>query len=102
VTGDIGLGIAGVLLGGFLNGSWVLPMKRLTAWRWENTWLTFSILGLVVIPWIVAAVTVPQLGAILTGTSGSTLARVLLFGFGWGAGNVLFGLGVSRLGIAVG
>jgi L-rhamnose-H+ transport protein len=102
VTGEIGLGVAGVLAGGFLNGSWVLPMKRLTGWRWENTWLAFSILGLVVIPWIVAVTTVPQLGAILGGASGATMAKVLIFGFGWGVGNILFGLGVNRLGIAVG
>lgn len=102
MTGEIGLGVAGVLVGGFLNGSWVLPMKRLTSWRWENTWLAFSILGMVVIPWIVAIATVPQLGAILSGASGATLAKVLIFGFGWGVGNVLFGLGVNRLGLAVG
>ena len=102
MTGEIGVGVAGVLVGGFLNGSWVLPMKRLTSWRWENTWLAFSILGMVVIPWIVAVATVPQLGAILGGASGATLAKVLIFGFGWGVGNVLFGLGVNRLGLAVG
>jgi L-rhamnose-H+ transport protein len=99
---DIGWGIAGVLLGGFLNGSWVLPMKRLPKWRWENTWLAFSVLGLVVIPWVVALATVPQLGEAIRVTSGPTLAKVLLFGFGWGVGNILFGLGVSRLGLAVG
>lgn len=102
MTGDIGLGIAGVLVGGFLNGSWVLPMKRLGQWRWENTWLAFSILGLIVVPWIVAVATVPELGAILAGASGATLAKVLIFGFGWGVGNILFGLGVNRLGLAVG
>ncbi|MFB3920906.1 MAG: L-rhamnose/proton symporter RhaT [Terriglobia bacterium] len=102
MTGNIGLGIAGVLLGGFLNGSWVLPMKRLGKWRWENTWLAFSLLGLIVIPWIVAFVTVPELDVILAGASGKTLAKVLIFGFGWGVGNILFGLGVNRLGLAVG
>lgn len=102
MTGEIGLGIAGVLAGGFLNGSWVLPMKRLSGWRWENTWLAFSVLGLIVVPWVVAVGTVPQLGQILGSTSGSTMAKVLVFGFGWGVGNILFGLGVNRLGIAVG
>ena len=58
---DIGWGIVGVLLGGFLNGSWVLPMKRMPKWRWENTWLAFSVLGLILIPWLVALETVPQL-----------------------------------------
>ena len=28
-------GVAWVLLGGILNGSFVLPMKRMPVWRWE-------------------------------------------------------------------
>jgi L-rhamnose-H+ transport protein len=99
---DLTLGIAAVLAGGILNGSWVLPMKRLTGWRWENTWLVFSVLGLLVIPWTVTVATVPGLGAVLAATSGATLAKVLVFGFGWGLGNILFGLGVSRLGLGLG
>lgn len=102
MTLDIGWGIAGVLIGGFLNGSWVLPMKRMLKWRWENTWLVFSVMGLIVVPWAVALATVPQLGNILHHTSWFTLTKVLVFGFGWGIGNILFGVGVSRLGMAVG
>jgi L-rhamnose-H+ transport protein len=30
------------------------------------------------------------------------MVKVLVFGFGWGVGSVLFGLGVARLGLAVG
>jgi len=99
---SIGWGIAGVLLGGFLNGSWVLPMKRMQGWRWENTWLVYSVVGLIIVPWSAALATVPQLTEAFHATSGATLAKVLIFGFGWGIGSVLFGLGVSRLGLAVG
>jgi L-rhamnose-H+ transport protein len=97
----ITIGIAGVLVGGFFSGSWLLPMKRLNGWRWENTWLAFSILGLVTIPWVVSFATVPHISDLIAGTPRATLARILLFGFGWGVGNILFGLGVNRLGIAV-
>jgi len=99
---SIGWGIAGVLLGGLLNGGWILPMKHLRAWQWENSWLVYSVVGLIIIPWIVAFFTVPQLGEIYRSTSWATLAKVVVFGFGWGIGSVLFGLGVSRLGLAVG
>lgn len=99
---DIVWGIAGVLFGGLLNGSFVLPMKRLHAWRWENSWLVYSVSGLLAIPWMVAVMAVPQLGGILQGASWTVLAKVLLLGFGWGVGSVLFGLSVSRMGLAVG
>ncbi|HVN22216.1 MAG TPA: L-rhamnose/proton symporter RhaT [Dongiaceae bacterium] len=99
---NMGWGVAGVLVGGLLNGSFVAPMKRMSAWRWENSWLVYSVSGLLVIPWIVAFATVPQLVQVFQGSSSSTLLQVVLFGLGWGVGSVLFGLGVNRLGLAVG
>lgn len=102
MNGNLGWGIAGVLLGGLLNGSFVAPMKRLHAWRWENSWFVYSVSGLLLVPWLVALAVVPELGAIFVQTSGGTLLKVLLFGFGWGVGSVLFGLGVSRMGLSVG
>jgi L-rhamnose-H+ transport protein len=42
------------------------------------------------------------LNQVFHATSEATLAKVLVFGFGWGIGSVLFGLGLNRLGLAVG
>lgn len=95
-------GVAGVLIGGLLNGSFVAPMKRMQAWRWENSWFVYSVSGLLVIPWLAALATVPHLGDVFGSSSGSALLQVVLFGLGWGVGSVLFGLGVNRLGLAVG
>lgn len=99
---DLAYGIAGVLVGGILNGSFVAPMKKIPGWKWENTWLVYSISGLLVIPWIAAVATVPNLSAVLIGASAVSIWRVLLFGLGWGLGSVLFGLGIARMGLAVG
>jgi L-rhamnose-H+ transport protein len=74
----------------------------MSGWKWENTWLVYSISGLLVIPWIAAFATVSNLGAVLTGASEASIWRVLLFGLGWGVGSVLFGLGIARMGLAVG
>ena len=102
MTVDLGWGIGGVLIGWLLNGSWVLPMKRIKAWKWESTWLFFSVVGLVIIPWAAAVTTVPNLGRVFHETCWLTLGKVIVFGIGWGVGNILFGIGVSRLGLAVG
>ena len=99
---DLTYGIAGVLAGGILNGSFVAPMKKTQVWKWENTWLVYSVSGLLIIPWIAALATVPGLGEVLAGAPSAVVWRVLLFGFGWGVGSVLFGLGVARMGLAVG
>jgi L-rhamnose-H+ transport protein len=99
---SIGWGAIAVLVGGVLNGSFVAPMKRMSGWRWENSWLVYSLVGLLVIPWMTAFATVPHLLNIFQQSSTSTLLKVLLFGLGWGIGSVLFGIGVNRLGLAVG
>jgi len=95
-------GIALVLAGGLLNGSFVAPMKKLRGWQWEHGWLIYSAVGLVLVPWLVAAITLPRLEPLVTEADGAALARVLVFGFGWGVGSVLFGLGVNRMGLALG
>ena len=56
-------GIAWVLAGGVMNGSFVLPMKKMTGWRWENIWLPYSVVAMVIIPWSFALATVPGLAA---------------------------------------
>lgn len=102
MTGELALGVAAVLFGGLLNGSFVAPMKRLRRWQWENSWLVYTLIGLLIIPWIVAPLAVPDLGGVLAGASWQTILAVILFGLGWGLGSVLFGLGVQRMGLAVG
>jgi L-rhamnose-H+ transport protein len=96
-----GLGLGLVLLGGFLQGSFALPMKRMTSWRWENTWLIYSIAAMIVLPWAMAFATVPHLGEVLSRVRGAVIAEVAVFGLGWGVGSTLFGLGIRRVGMAL-
>lgn len=97
-----GLGISLGLVSGALLGSFALPSKRLKAWAWENTWLAYSAWGLVVLPWLLAAFTVPDLLGVLAATPRSTLAWVFLFGAMWGVGSLGFGLSLKLLGLAMG
>ncbi len=98
----IGWGLSLVVLGGMLNGSFAAPMKRLSAWKWENIWLIYAFSGLLILPWAVALVTVPHLGSVFQQSSGAVLAKVALFGFAWGIGGLLFGQGLARVGLALG
>src|ERR1700737_2365847 len=95
-------GIAVVTLAGLLNGSFAAPMKRMSAWRWENSWLLFAFSGLIVFPWIINFATVPNVASVYAGASPTTLAKVFAFGLLWGVGATLFGLGISRVGMALG
>ncbi len=90
-----------VVVGGLLHGSFALPMKKIARWKWENTWLVYSVAGLIVLPLALALATVPGLFGVYAGAASSTLAVIVLCGVGWGAGSTLFGLAIARVGMAL-
>ncbi len=100
---DAAAGLAVVVFGGLLHGSFAFPMKRIEARSsWENIWLLYSIFGLAILPPILALATVPSIIQIYRSASVGTLLLVALFGVGWGTGSVLFGQAISRIGMALG
>jgi L-rhamnose-H+ transport protein len=90
-----------VLLAGGTSGSFAVPMKHIRCWQWEHTWLAWSFLGMLVIPVAVAVVTVPDLGAVYRAAGLESFALTVLYGMIWGAGTVLLGLGITRVGLAL-
>ena len=91
-----------VLLAGLLQGSFVLPMTMVRQWSWEHTWATFSLLGMLVFNWIITLLLVPNIFSVYAASPVRDLAILAVFGMGWGVGAVLFGLGMERLGMALG
>lgn len=102
MTENVLWGLLVVVVAGVLNGSFAAPMKRMTGWQWENSWLIFAVSGLLVLPWIITFATVPRLMSTYAAASPSTFIKVLVFGILWGVGATLFGLGISRVGLALG
>lgn len=102
MTTDMAWGILAVLTGGVFNGSFVAPMKKLDGWRWGHGWFVYSLVGLVLVPLAASLATVPHLWTVLTTAEAGALRNSILFGLGWGIGSVLFGVGVDRMGLAVG
>jgi L-rhamnose-H+ transport protein len=96
------LGFSLIVIGGFMQGSYYLGLKWTRPWKWENIWLTYALFALVILPIIMAVVTVPQFGNALSLAPTGALAKVFLYGAGWGIGSVLSGLGVDRVGLAMG
>jgi len=91
-----------VLLAGLLQGSFILPMTLVKRWSWEHTWATFSFLGMFAFNWILTFLLVPNIFAVYASSPHRDLMILALFGMGWGIGAVLFGMGMDRLGMALG
>ena len=95
------VGIALTLLAGLMSGNCMLPMKFNRSWKWENTWLVFSVVSLIVIPWALALGLVDHLLDTYRALSLLQIAVPFLFGAGWGVAQVLFGISVQRLGLGL-
>jgi L-rhamnose-H+ transport protein len=90
------------LLAALLQGTFVLPTTLVREWAWEHTWATFSLLGMLVFNWIITLLFVPDIFSVYAASPARDLVVLGLFGLGWGVGAVLFGLGMDRLGMALG
>jgi len=59
-------------------------------------------MALLLVPWPLAFLTVPNLLGVLRSASAESVVMALLFGAGWGVGGVFFGLGIAALGLSLG
>lgn len=95
----LGLGI--VMFSGVLTATFPVPMKFSRAWKWENTWLAYATMALVIIPLVLAWSFVPHLFSLYVSLPARDLLLPLLFGFGWGIAQVTFGLSIACIGMAM-
>lgn len=99
---SVWVGVGLTLLAGLGSGNCMFPMKFARRWKWENLWLVFSLVSLVVIPWILAFCYVSKLWSVYSAIGLGTMVLPLSLGAGWGIAQILFGLSVARLGLALG
>ena len=95
------LGVFLAAFGGIMVGNCMVPMKYMRRWRWENVWVVFSLVALVAVPWGIALARLPDLFSIYSSVGPSSFLLSFLFGSGWGIAQVLFGLAVIRIGMAL-
>src|SRR5271170_5307565 len=94
-------GIATLVIAGVANASFTIPMKYTRKWAWENTWLAWTVLALVVLPFAAAVATLPNLLMVYSSAPVNNILEVLGFGAGWGIAQVFFGVAVDMIGIAL-
>lgn len=96
------LGIILVLAGGFSNGSFYMPFKKVKNWSWEVFWIVGGIFSWIIAPLIFSFATVNGLTGILGNASMADLLKPFIFGILWGFGGLTFGLSMRYLGISLG
>src|SRR5260370_34199692 len=101
MASSLPIGIALALLAGLMSGNCMLPLKFNRRWKYENTWLVFSVVSLVLLAWALAVGLVDHIFEAYRSLSWFQIALPFLFGVGWGIAQVLFGISVLRLGLGL-
>jgi L-rhamnose-H+ transport protein len=99
---SIELAILLVALGGILEGLFSIPVTRTPRWEFENIWFVGSLAALVIIPWPLVYLTVPDVGALYRSVPSGVLVAVILSGLAWGIGGIFWGRAIGALGMALG
>jgi len=99
---DPTVGILIFTLGGLAGAIFYLPFKKVKGWAWESYWLVYAVAGLVVVPWLLAFATSPNLVSVLRAAPGSEILYCLACGAIWGFGGLTWGLMIRYLGVGLG
>ena len=97
--------IIGMLIfcgGGLAGATFLLPARGVKGWAYETWWMFYCVVGLLLMPAIVCAITVPDFCGVIAAAPGTTLLKCVAFGAIWGVGGLTWGLMVRYLGIGLG
>lgn len=98
---NLWVGIALAVAAAFINGNFAVPLKGAKKWSWENSWAVYSLVALLISPWALAWFTLPRLGETYGKLSAAEILTPLAFGAAWGVSQVLLGISVARVGMAL-
>jgi L-rhamnose-H+ transport protein len=101
-TTNPALGVLIFALGGLAGAVFYLPFKKVKNWAWESYWFIYAVFGLVLVPWILAFATSPNLLTVLKNSPGNELKYCFLCGAMWGVGGLTWGLMIRYLGVGLG
>ena len=97
----IGQGVGWIVLAGILGGSVLAPIKIMRAWRFEKSWAIYSVWAYLIMPWLLALLTIPHLFHLYLQVSARTMLICAVCGIGWGTAVVLYGIAVNMIGLSL-
>ncbi len=89
------------VIGGNSTGFSLLPLKFERIWKFENFWLLYTIVSLLVVPPILAYALCPGLIGVYKSLPMHELVLPFVFGALWGLAQLGAGMGAHRLGFAL-
>jgi len=98
---SVSIGVILAIIAGVLNGSFAAPIKYAKVWKWENIWAVWAVFGMVIFPWLILFITVPRPLEVYQQGGLQNTMMLVAFGLGFGLAQILFGLGIAAVGMAL-
>ncbi len=96
------LGFGLVLVAAIAGGGLAVPLKMRRNFELENIYIPATVVMMLILPLVMAAFVIPNWTEAVHAAGAAAVLKGAAFGFGWGAGSVLFGYGVTMAGMSVG
>lgn len=90
-----------LLLACLFQGSFGICFKKYKPFHWETFWLLFSVIGVLAIPHIWAAIEVPDYFSYLAATPKGTLFAGAAAGFIWGVSSIWYSRAIDMIGVSL-
>lgn len=99
---NVAIALLFVLIAGVINGSFALPTKYISKWRFENIWLQFAVWAFVILPWLIIFILVPHVFQVYAEAPLIFLLVIFLGGLLFGFGQICFALAMNYIGLGLG
>ncbi len=96
------IGILLAISAGVMLGFWAMPEKYVKNYAFENAWGLCYLFVLWLIPAIVGFTMINNFGQVLTDVGTPVLLKMLIPGFLWGVGMMLWGKAINHIGMSLG
>ncbi len=94
-------GTALAVAAGLAGGLCAAPVKLMKSYRFEHWAFVYSLLGMLLLPWLLAALLCPNLQEAISQAATADLLKANACSLAWGTANVLFCLCLLRIGFSL-
>lgn len=98
----VALGVLLHAIGGFVAGTFNLPIRKIRGRSWESGWRVNGVFSWLIAPLVVASLVVPDSRGLFASIPTTTLGWTYFFGLLWSIGGLTFGLSCRYLGLSLG
>ena len=77
------------------------PQKKVSGWSWQTYWLAQALICWLILPVVVAILTIPNLATVLQQAPAYAMQRSFVLGMAYGIGGTAFGIAIRYVGFSL-